>query len=195
MNNNDDNTEMRNNQKQKAKKLTITLALDERIVKQIRMDADDSNQSLNTRINSILTKHVKFYRMMEASGSGILHPTLIQFIIDEMDENKFIAHWKSVGLPLVRSFFAQQGWALTIDSFINHYLELASYAGVITRVTKYIDADDGKTCIFLSHAYDTKWSRIIGAAYSSEIQHLLNVQTRIRVFPDGVEIKILEKLG
>lgn len=177
------------------KKKNITLSVDEQIVQDIRSEASELNQSLNVRMNEILRKHVKFYRMAELNGAAVIHPILVQFMIGEIDESKFIEQWKELGNSFVEGYFTQKRIPFTFDNFIKYHLEeLAIYAGVIKRVSKYVDEYDGKTCLFLLHGYDSKWSRIIGAAYSAQIEKFLNVHTTLRTFPDSVEIKIVEKV-
>ena len=56
----------------------------------------------------------------------------------------------------------------------------------------YIDKHDDKTAIFLMHGYDMKCSRIIGSAFSTTLEHILHVRTKLAIFPDALEIKILE---
>ena len=181
-------------QSRKPRKVTITLALEHRILDEVRKEAADLKQSVNARINNILRKHVRFYRMTESQCAAVMHPALVQFVIDEIDESKFIEHWKTHGIKMVQGYFIMKGMPFTFDNFVDHYLgELAVDAGVVRAVRRYVDEQDSRKCLFLLHGYDAKWSRIIGAAYAHQIEGLLDVHTMISVFPDGVEIKLLEK--
>ncbi|HKU49081.1 MAG TPA: hypothetical protein VJP79_03945 [Nitrososphaera sp.] len=181
-------------QGRKPRKVTITLALEHTIIGEVRKEAADLKQSVNTRINHILRKHVRFYRMTESHCAAVMHPALVQFIIDEIDESKFIEHWNSHGIKMVQGYFNMKGLPFTFDNFVDHYLgELAVDSGVVRAVRRYVDEQDSRKCLFLLHAYNAKWSRIIGSVYSHQIEDLLDVHTMISVLPDGVEIKLVEK--
>lgn len=179
----------------KKMKANVTLTLDDYLVHEMRKEAAELNQSLNVRISSILQKHVKFYRMTESNGAAVIHPLLAQFLIQEANEARFIEHWKNLGIKFVEGYFRQNRIAFTFENFVKYYLEeLAIYAGIIKGVSKHVDEQDGKMCLFLIHSYDSKWSRIIGATYSFQIEQFLKVHTTLKIFPDSVEIKILEKI-
>lgn len=181
--------------KKDRRKINITLSIDEPIIQELRREAKESGQSLNTRINAILRKHVNFYYpVIELNGAAIIHPSLVQFMIGEMDESKFIDHWKNTGTNLINSLFVQKHIPATFDNFVRFAIEeQALGAGVIRNVLRYVDEKDGRKCLFLLHGYDEKWSRIIGAAYSYHIEELLHYHTALRIFPNGVEIKVIEK--
>jgi uncharacterized protein (DUF4415 family) len=51
-----------------SKKTNVTLALDARVIRELRKEAKESQQSLNVKINAILRKHVNYYRMVELNG-------------------------------------------------------------------------------------------------------------------------------
>ena len=48
-----------------SKKLTVTFAIDEKILNELRNDAEFNGISLNSKINNILTKYVTFYKHAE----------------------------------------------------------------------------------------------------------------------------------
>jgi hypothetical protein len=174
------------------KKINVTLSLDDALVQELRKESKQLNQSLNVRINAILQKHVKFYRMAELDGAAVIHPTLLQYFVQEIDESKFTAHWKDIGLKFIEGYFAENKIPFTFDNFVKYFLEeLAIYAGIFKKVSRYVDEQDGKQCLFLVHGNDSKFSRIMGTVFSYQIEKLLNVHTKLRIFPSAVEIKIV----
>jgi hypothetical protein len=133
-----------------AKKVTITLALDDFIVAEIRKEADKSQKSLNARINAILEKYVKYYKMVELNGAVIIPPVTHQFFINEIDEAKFTAELKRNATDIVAALIVQNVVPLTLDNIIKFTFEEVSISGgVIKGMKKYIDQQDGKTCPIL----------------------------------------------
>ncbi len=177
----------------RRRKVNVTIAIDDSIINEIRKEANESGQSLNTRINAILRKHTNFYRMVEVNGGVILHPKLAQFMVDEIDEAKFTDIYKKIGNYSIESLFVTKGIPITFENFCKFYFEeLAVYAGAIKSVSRLIDVD-GKTYLYFIHNYDWKWSRILSAVFSSHIEDLLHYHTISKPFQNGMTIKILEK--
>lgn len=176
------------------KKTNITLALDDYIVKEMRKEAASLQQSLNTRVNAILRKHVNFWQMTELNGSIVLPSIINQFFIDKVDEAEFISEMKKLYSLFISSLYAQKKIPVTLENLIRFsFEELAVYGGAIKSVSRYTDEQDGKVCIYCIHNYDLKWSRIIGSALADHIESMLHYHTSCRFFSNGFEIKILEK--
>lgn len=177
-----------------GKKINITLAMDDYIVKEIRKEAENNHQSLNVRINSILRKYIDFYRMVEVNKGIIMDPASFQLYVNEIDEEKLISTMERVATDFVASLQAQRNIPLTLDNIIKFsFEESAVNARVIRNVSRYVDEEDGRTCLFFMHDYGEKWSRVICAAFSHHIESLLHYHTTVKIFSNSVEIKILEK--
>ncbi|MEO9295019.1 MAG: hypothetical protein ABI347_05410 [Nitrososphaera sp.] len=178
----------------KTKKTNVTIALDDYIFKEIRKEAEDSRQSLNALVSNVLRKHINFYRTAELTGVVIVPPNVFQFFINETDEGQFVKEMTKAGTDLVPSFFAQKGIPLTFENIVKiSFEEVAVRGGVIRSVSKYLDKQDGKTCLFFRHDFNIKWSRILSAAFSYHIEHLLHYHTTSKIFSNSVELKILEQ--
>jgi uncharacterized protein (DUF4415 family) len=183
-----------NNEEKNGRKVNVTLALDERIVKELRREAQESQQSLNVKINAVLRKHVDYYRMIELNKAAIIQPATHQFFLNEVDEAKYIEHLKEIGKGVISSLLVQKGLAPTLDRLVAYIFgEVCVYGGAIRNVSKYTDEEDGRICIFYRHDYDEKWSRIIAAVFSDLFEKTLHCTTATRIFPNSMEIKILEK--
>jgi hypothetical protein len=132
--------------------------------------------------------------MTEVNGGVILHPKLAQFMMDEIDEAKFIDIYKMIGDYSIESLFVERRIPITLDNFCKFYFEeIAVYAGAIKSVSKHVDGD-GKTYLYFIHNFDWKWSRIISAVFSHHIEDLLHYHTISKPFQNGTTIKIIEKI-
>jgi hypothetical protein len=175
------------------KRVTVSLALNEHVVEEIRKQADKSQVSFNSRVNAILEKYVDFFMLAEEVRAAVILPTTHQFFINEIDEAKYIVELKRVGTDPINAIFTQTGIRLTLDNMIKHVFEnLCVNGGSIRSVKKYLD-EDRRICLFFTHDYDIKWSRMLSAAFEHHIQSLFHYHTVARIFSKAFEIKILER--
>jgi len=180
--------------KMRATKVTVSLALDRHVVDAIKKQADEMEQSFNARVNAILQKYVNFFVSVEADRAAIIPKSLHQFFVDEIDEEKYAAQLNQMGTDVIHAMFVRTGLAKTLDNFVRFTFEgLCVNGGSIRSVRKYVDEEDGKTCLYFTHDYGLKWSRILSAAFANHIQTALNYHTTTKVFREGFVIKILEK--
>ena len=175
------------------RKITVTLALDDVIVEEIRKEAKELEQSLNARINAILRKHVSFWRMIEMDGSAIIPHHTHDFLMHEVDEHKYAEEMKKIGRGLVVSAIEQKAVPLSLENVARFVFgELCVSGGSINSYSMYIDERDGKTCLFFRHDYDEKWSRILAEAFPDLLKRLFHYNMQTKVFPNSVEVKILD---
>jgi hypothetical protein len=178
----------------KTKKITVSLALDENVVEEIKAQAAKMEQSFNARVNAILEKYVRFFMHVEQERAAIITRSTHQFFVDEIDEQKYTAELKRLGTDIIDAMFVQTGMANTIDNLVKFTFEgLCVNGGSITSVKKYVDEEGGKMCLYFTHDYGLKWSRILSAAFAHHIQSVLHCHTTTKLFSEGFEIKILEK--
>jgi uncharacterized protein (DUF4415 family) len=174
------------------KKVTVSLALDASIVEKIKSQSASMNQSFNSRINEILEKYVNFFITIEEFRSAVIPQSLHQFFLNEIDEEKYTAKLKQIGTEVIQGMFVRSGMAPTLDKMIEFVFEtICVNGGSIRSVKRYIDEGDGRTCLYFTHDYDTKWSRILSAAFAHHIQTELHLHTMTEVFFEGFEIKII----
>jgi hypothetical protein len=181
-------------QEKKEKKVTVSLALDDFVVKQIKKQSAEMDQSFNSRVNSILEKYVNFFAQLERDRPAIMPKSLHQFFIDKTDEAEYTSELRRLGDGFIQALFVQTGLAPTIDNLVQFVFELICVnTGSIRSVKSYVDDEDGRICLYFTHDYNTKWSRIISAAFAHLIETVLHLHTKIEVFSESFEIKILEK--
>lgn len=177
----------------KRNKVTVSLALDRDVVTAVKEDAEENRMSFNARVNAILEKYIKFFALTEQERSAIIPRNLHQFFIDEIDGAKYAAELKKIGTDVIDALFVRSGLANTLDNLIEFtFRGLCVNGGSITSVRKYIDEEDGKTCLYFTHDYDAKWSRILSAAFMHHIETVLHCNTTSKIFPEAFEIKILD---
>jgi len=181
-------------QEGKHNKVTVSLALDDYVVAQIKKQSVVMEQSFNSRVNSILEKYVTFFSQLERDRPAIMPRSLHQFFINRTDEVEYVNELKRLGDGFIQALFVQTGLAPTLDNLVKVIFELlCTNTGSITSVKSYVDDEDGRTCLYFTHDYDIKWSRIISAAFSHLIETVLHLNTRTEVFSESFEIKIIEK--
>jgi hypothetical protein len=88
-----------------SKKVTVSLALDEFVVEEIRKQADKSQVSFNARVNAIVEKYVKFFMFAEEVRAAVILPSTHQFCVNEIDETKYTAELKRVGKDSIDAIF------------------------------------------------------------------------------------------
>jgi uncharacterized protein (DUF4415 family) len=178
----------------KARKVTVSLALDEAIVERVKQQATTLGQSFNTRVNAILEKYVNYFSIVEMERPAILTRSQHQFFMDEIDEEKYTNQLKRMGIQVINAMFIQTGMANTLNNFIKFvFEELCVNGGSIRTVRRYVSEGDGRTCLYFTHDYDLKWSRILSSAFAHHIQQTLGYHSIIQIFAEGFELKIIEK--
>ncbi len=180
--------------KENPSKTTVSLALDAGVVKEIQKQAKEYDVSFNARVNAILTKYVMFFAVIEQDHAAVIPRKLHQFFVDEIDEAKYTVELKKIGTDIIDAMFVRTGLANTLDNLIDFTFKgICVNGGSITSVKRYVDEADGKTCLYFTHDYGTKWSRILSAAFQNHIETVLHCHTTSTLFPEGFEVKILEE--
>jgi len=150
--------------------------------------------SFNARVNEILAKYITFFAVTEQDRAAIIPRSLHQFFVNEIDELKYTNELKNMGTEIIHAMFVRAGIANTLDNLIDFTFKgLCVNGGSITSVRKYIAEADGKTCLYFTHDYGMKWSRILSAAFQNHVEIVLHCHTSSTLFPEGFEIKLLEE--
>jgi hypothetical protein len=141
-----------------------------------------------------LEKYITFFALTEQDRAAIIPHKLHQFFVNEIDETKYTEELKKIGTEIVHAMFVRAGIPSNLDSLVDFtFRGLCVNGGSITSVRKYVDKADGKTCLYFTHDYGPKWSRILCAAFQNHLEMVLHCHTSSTLFPEGFEIKIMEK--
>jgi hypothetical protein len=87
-----------------TKKSNITLAIDSEIQATLKNIAEGEGLSINSKINSILWKYVTFYKYVEQDGSLIIPSRSVPFLIENINEDKWIQEYSETLEEIVPFF-------------------------------------------------------------------------------------------
>ncbi len=156
------------------KKSNITLAIDTEIVNMLKNIAEGEGLSINSKINSILWKYISFYKYVEQDSSMIIPSRSVNFIIENIDEEKWIQEYCDALDEVVPFFFLELKTVHTLENTLKVVFDrLLVYAGAYKGYSCKVD-NDGYLNLVFRHDYGIKWSRILSAAYTWFIQKTLN---------------------
>ncbi len=174
------------------KKPSITLAIDKATLDVIREEAETDMISINAKINQILSRHAFFYRYVEKSGNAIILPHTIEFIIENIEEEKWIDEMKTIVMGAYRLLLMEHGVRINLDNIIEMLSKDAIYSGVYSGFSYHAD-ENGHLVLLFRHNRGIKWSRILAAGYSYLLNESLRYNVSSRIHESGLEIKILDR--
>jgi hypothetical protein len=156
------------------KKSNITLAIDSEIQKVLKNIAEAEGLSINSKINSILWKYISFYKYVEQDSSLIVPSGSVDFLIENIDEDKWIKEYSEMLEEIVPFFFLELKSAQTLENTLKVVFDrLLAYGGSYKGYSCDLD-EDGNVNLVFRHEYGMKWSRILSAVYTRFIQRTLH---------------------
>lgn len=178
--------------KGKNKRSSITLALDEDVLEIIRSEAKSEGISINAKINNILSKFAFFYRYVEKTGASILLSKTTDFVVENIDEEKWIQEMKRVVMDAYPILMLEHNGTLRLQNIIAMLSKDAIYCGIYKGFSYHLD-DEGYLNFVFRHERGLKWSRILSEGYSHFLEKTLNWHIQSTVFESGLIIKVLER--
>jgi hypothetical protein len=177
-----------------CKKVTVTFAIDEKILNELKNDAEFSGMSLNSKINNILTKYVTFYKHSEEIGCSIFPPSVISAFLELMDESKVAEIITNSGIDAVLSFFNHNNIPMNKDNLIKYgYQGIGLWTGQYTFFSHYVD-NEGYTCLVIDHKQGIRWSRILADMHTRFVEKLLHLLAQtLTITSTTVVIRLLER--
>jgi hypothetical protein len=178
----------------KGDKETITLSITSKILKELREESESKDTSLNSNVNSVLTKYVTFYRHAEAIGCFIMPLEIFMSFVELLDEDKVVEILGFHGENAILSFFHNNNISMSEENLLKYgYGGIGLWTGQYSSFRQYPDTDDNNTVIVLDHKGGIKWSNILARLHANWIEHLLDCPVKIlNVTPRTVAIKILQ---
>lgn len=174
-------------------KANVNLSIDSNVLDVIRDEAKQNGTSVNSKVNTILSNYVTFYKKAEEFESITLSREYFQFALDNIDEQNHVDFFNNYLSGIIQTFLANVKAPVTFDNIIKHFLQnVGVKAGAQKTVSHFVD-HDGRDCILLTHVYDIKWSRITCNSLVKQIENLLNCHCECKSMPKSVIIKIMEK--
>src|ERR671916_797768 len=156
------------------KKSNITLAIDREIQTVLKNISEAEGLSINSKINSILWKYISFYKYVEQDSSLIVPSGSVDFLIENIDEDKWIKEYSEMLEEIVPFFFLELKAAETLENTLKVVFDrLLAYGGSYKGFSCHVDKDCNMNLVF-RHEYGIKWSRILSAVYTQFVQKTLN---------------------
>ena len=180
--------------KESSKKVTVTFAIDEKILNELRNDAEFNGISLNSKVNSILTKYVTFYKHAEEMGCSIWPPSLFSALLELIDESKLVEVITNTGTDAVLSFFKHNNIPINKETLIKYGNQgIALWTGQYAFFSHYVD-NEGYTCLVMDHKLGIRWSRILANMHIRFIEKLLQLPAKtITITSTTVVLRILDR--
>lgn len=185
-----DKTKRDNNNKHN--KTNLTLSIDQNVLDEIKKDSDRQGLSVNAKVNSIMTKYVSFYRLVEELECTIIPSKLWGPMVDNVEEEKLFNLFNNEGVGAIYSIFLNNNVPMTLDNFIKYcFQEICLWAGMYSsfRVFK----ENGQITLLFEHKYGPKWSKLLGNTFTTLIKIMLNHKAESQVLPNTVRITVQEK--
>lgn len=112
------------NTPRQPKKTTVNLFVESNILEAIRKEAQQKGISLNSRINSILTKYIQLYKRGEEIDDICIVPKkYFQFIVDYVDVDLNATKVADVLLVWIPVLFNDLNIPFTLENFIKYAIE------------------------------------------------------------------------
>lgn len=166
-------------------KSSITLALDKIILEEIRKDADIQGLSVNAKINSVLSDYVMFDRYYHEKGAVILEPRIFEFLLEAVDESRFLEMWRLVNSEIVPSIFMRYNIPYTVDNVVKYAFDkIGTRVGILSSVAHFKESDRHK--IVIEHKFGMKWSRILATAYTERLEKLTKSRVACNILPNAI---------
>lgn len=179
--------------KSSVKKTTVNLFVDSNILDDIRKEAQNEGISLNAKVNDILATYSLFYKYIKEQDGVFVTGRGYQFILDSIDENKFIDSYKAVTNDLATSMLIERNVPFTLDNIIKYLIEgVAKNSGSFKKFVRFKD-EKGFTCLLFRHNYGDKWSKILGTGMCYLLEYILKCHTHLTLLPNSALIRIIEK--
>jgi hypothetical protein len=177
-----------------SKKVTVTFALYEKILNDLRNDAELHGISLNSKINNILTKYATFYKHAEEIGCSIWPPSLFVAFLELIDESKVAEIITNSGMDAVLSFFKHNNIPINKETMIKYgYQGIALWTGQYSFFNHHID-DEGYTCLVMDHKLGIQWSRILANMHTRFIEKLLHLPAKtIAITSTTVVLRLIDR--
>lgn len=176
-----------------SKKTTITLALDDNILQEIRKDSENLGLSVNAKINNILTSWVRMYKYHEMEQGMMLTARNFRTLLDNVSEEVIVNEFQNNALDMIPSFFIERNIPMTLDNLVEYAFKAFGLIGGAFQSVNIFTDEEGHKCVALRHRYGIKWSRVLAAGMKPHLSEWLNCPIAEKATPGVVTLVILDK--
>jgi hypothetical protein len=177
-------------QSAREKRTTITLSIKQKVLDELKEEADKEQTSLSAKVNKILSKHIVAYRFAQDMNSVLVTQKTFGLIVDQIEEDLLLEDFTTNALDLIPTIFLSKNIAFTLDNIIKYALIGGGLEGGIYNHFHHYKDNEGFTNIVLRHNLGLKWSRILSKGQCNLIEKMLGCQTTSIILPSSVTIKV-----
>jgi hypothetical protein len=212
----EDNRNKKNSKKTARRKTSITLAIDELVLQEIKEEAKQGigiggigeaaagvgvgsestigPQSVNSKVNQILSRYLSLYKYVERERCMLVPSKYWRAIVDSIDEEMITDEFRAfVSDIIVVDLFENNKVSLSLNSWIKCLFKgVYSNGGAIEKFSYYKD-EQGCLCLVFRHNHGVKWSKVISKVFTEQLESLFKYHVRPIVLPSVVVLNILEK--
>ena len=156
-------------------KTDITLAIDKSILDGMKTEAKIQALSLNAKINQILTKYVKFYRICEAEKCLFFPHKSHSRMIKNLNLEAWIDEIKKRNLDQVQLLLKINKISPSLDNLEKYWFQsIFLWTGMYIWYKRWED-ENGNTAFLFQHKYDIRWSKMGAEAFSDLLIKVLKI--------------------
>lgn len=176
----------------KSKKSTVNLSVDTNLIHELKEESKTKSQGLNAHINSILIKHVVFFRHAFAEEAVMFPQEMWASILEIIDKKTIVDIMEQKGTPTVISNFSHNNIPFTIGNIIKYCFEgIALWTGCYSSFDHY-KADNGEICLIFDHKFNKKWSEILAEVFSDMVEKMVNQKSTSVIDTNTLVLRVKE---
>jgi hypothetical protein len=177
-------------QSTREKKTTITLAIKQNVLDELKEEADKDQTSLSAKVSMILSKHIVTYRFSQDIKSVFVSEKTFSLIVNQINEELLLDDFTNNAIDFIPTVFLAKNIPFTLDNIIKYALRGAGLDGGIYNHLHHYKDQKGFTNIVMRHNFGLKWSRILSKGQSHLIEKMLGCQTSSIILPSSVTLKV-----
>lgn len=173
-------------------RLNVTLSIDTILFNELKKESNTYGTSVNSQISTILSKHVRFHKIMDEVGQSVISQNAFASMLEIMDEEKLCKIMENQNASSIYPIFTHNGIPLTLENTVRYFFEqFGLWAGMYSACHCYTDSRRIVNLTF-EHRYGLKWSKVLGRMFCSMIKNLFGADVHYEILGNTVKIMILE---
>jgi hypothetical protein len=166
------------------------LSIYDDILKQLRLDSESENISVNQKVNNILMRWLFCYRAIGTAGGIVISTGTWKDIIEKMDEDSLLNSLESTA-KVAFAILSQNDISLNVDNFIDAiFYRAALYSGTYSHFHHFRDGADDDLSLVFEHQFGPRWSRVLGRAFCQFFNEQFGLKTDLVVSDRNVKILV-----
>lgn len=168
----------------------ITLAIDSRMLKELKYEAEKDGLSLNAKVCEVLSKYVTFYKCAEELECMVIPSKIYSLMLEKMDERDGVSWLTTMVKEIWNSMLLEYNIAHDIREFVKFVFgNIALRAGMYSSF-KHEEDGNGYLRLVFNHRYGAKWSRMLAEAFSYALDSYFNLVPERKITDGTIELKM-----